>query len=304
MVTASFYSNAQVDSVEAAYTRKLTRLQYKSLKADHYQKGDKFILPGILFDLNKATLRPGSKDSLDKVAALLFARPALEVEISNHSDRSNATSSTNLTLARARACMDYLVKEKGISASRVKAQGYGNTQLLFSDAEVALMKTKEEQELARQKNRRTELRITAYKEPRIVKTMKDSVFAVWDIIALPDIEYSGNTPKVTPWAVDSLNEVAAFLNKKSNLVVEIGCHTSSLASAEYNIKLSEARARVAMDYLVKVKGIPAERITIKGYGETQPVYTDDYINRIKEPEKQMLYHRMNIRTELKVLKIE
>ena len=45
--------------------------------------------------------------------------------------------------------------EKGISADRMVAVGYGETKLIFSDTDMVKFKTKEEQEAAHQKNRRT-----------------------------------------------------------------------------------------------------------------------------------------------------
>ncbi|MBT6438294.1 MAG: hypothetical protein HOK72_01225, partial [Flavobacteriales bacterium] len=48
----------------------------------------------------------------------------------------------------------YLI-EKGIAADRMVAVGYGENKLIFSDEDIAKFKTKEEQEAAHQKNRRT-----------------------------------------------------------------------------------------------------------------------------------------------------
>ncbi len=55
---------------------------------------------------------------------------------------------------RAKSCVEYLV-EKGIAEDRMTPVGYGETRLIFSDDDIAKFKTKEEQEAAHQKNRRT-----------------------------------------------------------------------------------------------------------------------------------------------------
>ncbi len=57
---------------------------------------------------------------------------------------------------------------------------------------------------------------------------------------------------------------------KETLIVEIAGHTDSIASSEFNQKLSEGRAKTVRDYLIK-KGIDKNRVTAVGYGETQPV---------------------------------
>lgn len=67
-----------------------------------------------------------------------------------------------------------------------------------------------------------------------------------------------------------LDRVAASLLAHPEVKVEVGGHTDSDGSEEYNMKLSDRRAKAARDYLVN-KGVPASRLTSRGYGETQPI---------------------------------
>ena len=53
--------------------------------------------------------------------------------------------------------------------------------------------------------------------------------------------------------------------------VELGSHTDDRGSAEYNLKLSNLRAKSAIDYIVS-KGIDKSRIKGKGYGKTQLIH--------------------------------
>jgi len=55
-------------------------------------------------------------------------------------------------------------------------------------------------------------------------------------------------------------------------VYEIAGHTDERGSDEYNMKLSEKRARAVAEYLVKNFNIPAERLDPKGYGERVPIF--------------------------------
>ncbi len=59
-----------------------------------------------------------------------------------------------------------------------------------------------------------------------------------------------------------------FLNRK--IKIEIGGHTDNVGSKEYNIKLSNNRARAVIQYLIKHK-IPKERLSYKGYGYSLPI---------------------------------
>lgn len=87
-----------------------------------------------------------------------------------------------------------------------------------------------------------------------------------------------------------LNELAEYMALKPSLVIEISGHTDNVGVPEANQKLSEDRANAVKQYLEK-KGIAAERVTAKGYGDTQPVaYNDTPQGRQK-----------NRRTEVKII---
>ena len=71
-----------------------------------------------------------------------------------------------------------------------------------------------------------------------------------------------------------LDEAVVILKANPKLTGEVQGHTDSTASAEYNQKLSEARAKAVRDYFIQ-KGIAPERVRAKGMGETKPVATND-----------------------------
>lgn len=115
-------------------------------------------IPGIEYDFDKATLRPESMKILDDLAAFLELNDNLSVEIASHTDaRGSDTYNQRLSQARAKSCVDYLIG-KGIAADRLMATGYGESKPLITEADINAMPTKEEQEVAHQKNRRTAFR--------------------------------------------------------------------------------------------------------------------------------------------------
>lgn len=67
-----------------------------------------------------------------------------------------------------------------------------------------------------------------------------------------------------------LDQVSGALKQQTALNLEIGGHTDNAGTAEANLALSEARAKSVMAYLTG-KGIPAARLTAKGYGQTKPI---------------------------------
>jgi len=91
------------------------------------------ILDKVYFEYNKATIKSQSFPILDAVAATLDGNPdILLVEIQGHTDeRGGYAYNLDLSDRRAASVKQYLV-DKGIDASRLKSQGYGETQPLDS----------------------------------------------------------------------------------------------------------------------------------------------------------------------------
>ncbi len=121
--------------------------------------GQSIVLRNIFFDLDKYSLRPESKNELDRLIKLMNDNPTLEIELGGHTDtRGNDSYNQKLSENRAKAVVDYLVKA-GIKEGRLKYAGYGETKTIISDAEIAKLKTRSSKEEAHQQNRRTEFKI-------------------------------------------------------------------------------------------------------------------------------------------------
>lgn len=71
-----------------------------------------------------------------------------------------------------------------------------------------------------------------------------------------------------------LNRLIKLMKDVPSLKIEISGHTDNTGSANTNNKLSQARAQAVVDYLVS-HGIPASRLTAKGYGSSQPIASND-----------------------------
>lgn len=88
-------------------------------------------------------------------------------------------------------------------------------------------------------------------------------------IRISNIEFAFDSAKLTNKAFPILNRVTELLNKYNNYNVLIEGHTDDIGEEEYNLRLSENRAKSVMDYLIS-KGIDKERLTFRGMGETAP----------------------------------
>jgi OOP family OmpA-OmpF porin len=82
----------------------------------------------IQFAVGKATLLPASYPILDSVVKVLGDAPYLRLRIEGHTD-SEGSDESNMTLSRERAAaVRRYLESKGISASRLESEGFGETQ--------------------------------------------------------------------------------------------------------------------------------------------------------------------------------
>ena len=140
-----------------------------------------------------------------------------------------------------------------------------------------------------------------------------------DDIEIEGIEYDFDSDKLRPASMEILDRLFDFLELNQNLVVEINSHTDCRGSDTYNQKLSARRAKSCVDYLLS-KGVPKDRLTSKGYGESEPNFlkdkdkqavlddegnrillTESYINSIESKDEQEILHQYNRRTSFKVV---
>ena len=102
---------------------------------------------GINFDTDSATIRPESKPTLDKLVAILKAKPEWSLTIEGHTDSTGDDAhNQQLSEQRAESVKQYLAGA-GIDAARLSTQGFGATHPV----------AKNETELGRAQNRRVEL---------------------------------------------------------------------------------------------------------------------------------------------------
>lgn len=94
-----------------------------------------------------------------------------------------------------------------------------------------------------------------------------------------------------------LRKVIDFLNVYSDIKIDVRSHTDSRSPSNYNIDLSNRRARSTVDYIVNIGGINRARITGQGYGETQ--LRNRCVDGVKCSESE---HELNRRSEFIIVK--
>ena len=139
---------AAVDIIEVkAMTQNMVTVKAEEMSKSITTVG-RIALYGILFDFNKAEIKPESKTTLEEIAKMLKAEPNLALHVVGHTDNVGSYDfNLGLSKKRAEAVVAALVAEYGISASRLTANG------VASLAPVAVNTSEE----GRAKNRRVEL---------------------------------------------------------------------------------------------------------------------------------------------------
>jgi len=129
---------------------------------------------------------------------------------------------------------------------------------------------------------------TNYIDPYILE-IKLKKIAVGGSVVLRNIFFDTGSFELLPESKSELQRLIDFLRANKTLYIELEGHTDNIGSEEFNLNLSEMRAKEVYKYLVS-KGIREDRMIFKGYGYSQPIGSND------TPEGRAL----NRRTEFKI----
>jgi OOP family OmpA-OmpF porin len=120
---------------------------------------------------------------------------------------------------------------------------------------------------------------------------------VEEVIVMENVYYDYDKYVLKPESYPSLDKIVEMLNENPTMEIEVAAHTDGKGTDDYNLKLSEQRAKSVVDYLIS-KGIDKSRLQAKGYGATMPIAPNTNPDGSDNPEGR----EKNRRTEFKVLK--
>lgn len=121
-------------------------------------------------------------------------------------------------------------------------------------------------------------------------------YPVGDKFELKNLYYDFDKYNIRPDAAKVLDELVLLLKQYPSMEIELSSHTDSRGADQYNLVLSQRRAKSAKEYVVS-RGIAQNRIIAKGYGETQ--LTNHCTNGVACTEQE---HQLNRRTMVEVIK--
>jgi OmpA-OmpF porin, OOP family len=114
---------------------------------------------------------------------------------------------------------------------------------------------------------------------------------IGSVVRLNNVFFDFDKWGLRPESFVELDRVVKLLKENPGIEIEMSAHTDSRGSDEYNLKLSDNRARSVMEYLVS-QGIAQSRVVSHGYGENKPV----------APGNSEENHQLNRRVEFTILK--
>ena len=123
------------------------------------------------------------------------------------------------------------------------------------------------------------------KQPEVITQEKQVVTVVHDTVYLQQIEeiednfnaaeFEQGKADLPEAAKFVLHDLAKVMEKNPLVKLRLEGHTSAEGDADFNQKLSEARAQAAVDFLINVEGVDESRLEAVGLGSTQLKNTDD-----------------------------
>ena len=140
-----------------------------------------------------------------------------------------------------------------------------------------------------------------------------------DPVLIRNVFYEFDSAELTDSSTIALDSLATLLEENPGVTIELSSHCDYRGRDEYNLRLSQRRAESVVNYLIS-KGLPAERLTPVGYGESRPkivtrrqaeqnpflqvgdTLTEAFILALPNEEQQEACNALNRRTEFRVMR--
>lgn len=252
----------------------------------------------ILFDFDRAELRPTAKTQLDSfLATKNQMRSTLLFYIKGYCDSRGTTQYNDaLSYRRAQVVKRHLIAKGFAAKAVVQVEGFGENEPLNENRN----------ESERRLNRRVILRVTMPVDAgrpgeteNIRAKIADSTTRKGTQIVLHNINFVGGTHRFLPSSFPVLRELLDALRYYPNLAIEIQGHICCIPELDQDgvdvetgeDSLSEERAKAVLDYLVN-NGIDRSRLSYKGLGHSLPLYP--------YPEKSEEERIANRRVEIRI----
>lgn len=192
---------------------------------------------------------------VDHLAYLAQQRISIAQETANAKvwDRAAATAKAGAASDKARVAAEQ--SRRDVASARRDTQD--------KTVELAVAKAGAQQDKTRASDLETQL-----------KDLKARPTERGDVITLGDVQFDSNRARLRAGGVRDMDKLVDFFKRHPKRTAVIEGFTDSQGSEGTNLDLSQRRAGAVRDALVE-QGVPADRLTARGYGEERPVSTND-----------------------------
>lgn len=88
------------------------------------------------------------------------------------------------------------------------------------------------------------------------------------------VNFAVDKTEILPESQPQIEQILKLLNNNKDLNIAIYGHTDNTGTSQHNLELSKGRAKSVMQTLVS-KGVNSRRLSFEGFGDTQPIATND-----------------------------
>lgn len=274
-------ARAAVQTAEDSRAIAVKRQEEEALTAERQQSMER--------EANSERGRVTAQAEADRIA-----REAEAAGMRAKADAERLTREKDAQQATALAEADRLKRENevrtaaaGVAADRLKLENDARIAAAAADAdrlkrENDAQRAASQAELdnvARQKAQleaeKTELRRQLLVQFNTILQTRDTARGL--IVNMSDVLFDTGKHSLRPVAREKLARVAGIVSGHPGLRLDIEGHTDSVGGDAYNQRLSENRGSSVLQYLTQ-QGLPVGSLTAKGFGETQPVASNDSAN--------------------------
>ncbi len=267
-----------VQTAEDARAIAVKRQEEDALAAERQQSGER--------EARAESSRVAAQAETDRVS-----REAEEARVRADGEAARLTAEKNAQSAASLAEADRLKVENdaraaAAAAASERAKLENDARLAAATNEVDRLKRENEAQMAasqaelanaaRQKAQleaeKVELRSRLLSQFNAVLQTRDTARGL--IVNMSDVLFDTGKSSLRPAAREKLAKVAGIVSGHPGLKLDVEGHTDSVGGNDYNQKLSEQRGTAVGEYLIQ-QGMPAASVTTKGFGESQPVGSND-----------------------------
>jgi outer membrane protein OmpA-like peptidoglycan-associated protein len=273
--------------------------------AESFQKATKLLEQAEAYKTRNAGNKPVSMTAREAVQTAEDARLiTLKSQAEARLEQERATSArreANANSKAAAARADAIDAERATAAAqaqteRTRLDAQAAAERAMADAKALADRTKLDAELAAQRSARDKadadaanqqaLKSAAEQSEREKKELRSKLASQLNlfldtrdsarglIVNMSDVLFDSGQFSLKPGAREKLAKISGIVLAYPTLKLEVEGHTDSVGSEDMNVKLSENRASAVRDFLVH-EGIVTSSISSRGFGESQPVATND-----------------------------